>query len=126
MTKLHQRVQLSAEWISAYAKSIGAPMQTLNGVLIAPATMPVIFWKGFDIPWLHMNKPLIHGSQRFSYEAPITADMTLDCELSLTKIEKKAGKQGELTFYTHSLVCKCEGEHIVTAETVLIAVGGGI
>ncbi|MED5017290.1 MaoC family dehydratase N-terminal domain-containing protein [Paenibacillus chibensis] len=106
-----------------YARSIEAPVQMANGVPVAPATMPVLFWQAFDIPWLNLTEPLIHGTQRFSYEAPITAGMTLECELSLTKVEKKTGHQGELTLYTHTLVCTCEGEPIVTAETVLLSVG---
>ena len=36
---------------------------------------------------------------------------------------QKEGRQGKLTFYIHTLVCRCEGELIVTAETVLIRVG---
>ncbi|SES23579.1 MaoC family dehydratase N-terminal domain-containing protein [Psychrobacillus sp. OK032] len=123
MKKPQQQLYVTSEWISKYAQSIEAPLQTLNGILIAPSTMPIIFWQEFDIPWLKEEIPLIHGTQHFSYEAPIVAGMVLDCELELTKVEKKVGKQGVLTFLTHTLVCKCEGDLIVTAETVLIQVG---
>jgi hypothetical protein len=123
MKTLQQKLHMTAEWISHYAQSIEAPLQTINGKLIAPTTMPIIFWRAIDIPWLKMDVPLIHGTQHFSYTAPITAGMTLDCELALTKVEKKVGRQGVLTFFTHSLVCKCGGDLIVTAETVLIRVG---
>ncbi|MNN88108.1 hypothetical protein D3C81_2057520 [compost metagenome] len=68
---------------------------------------------------------MIHGSQSFLYEGPIFAGMILDCELSLSKIEKKTSRHGELTLYTHSLICKCNDEHIVTADTVLIQIGDG-
>ncbi|GIP26651.1 hypothetical protein J23TS9_17810 [Paenibacillus sp. J23TS9] len=123
MKRIQHQIYITAEWISQYADSIEAPLQSIHGNLIAPATMPVIFWQAFDIPWLNMKAPLIHGSQRFSYEAPITAGMILDCELALTNVERKAGKQGILTFFTHTLVCRCDGELIVTADTVLIRVG---
>lgn len=123
MKQLRHQLQITDTWIMEYARSIEAPVQMANGVPVAPATMPVLFWQAFDIPWLNLAEPLIHGTQRFSYEAPITAGMTLECELSLTKVEKKTGRQGELTLYTHTLVCTCEGEPIVTAETVLISVG---
>ncbi|MEC0372263.1 FAS1-like dehydratase domain-containing protein [Paenibacillus chibensis] len=123
MKQLRHQLQITDTWIMEYARSIEAPVQMVNGVPVAPATMPVLFWQAFDIPWLNLTGPLIHGTQRFSYEAPITAGMTLECELSLTKLEKKTGRQGELTLYTHTLVCTCEGEPIVTAETVLISVG---
>lgn len=125
MNKLRKRIYLSAETIAQYAESIESPLQTANGELIAPATMPIIFWEEFDIPWLPVNEPLIHGSQQFTYEARLTAGMTIDCELSLHTVEKKAGRQGNLTLYTHSLVCTSENNLIVTAETVLISMGEG-
>lgn len=125
MNELHKRIYVSAESITRYAKSIEFPVPTSSGELIAPATMPIIFWSEFDIPWLPMNGPLIHGSQQFIYEEPLTAGMTLNCELSLHKVEEKAGRQGNLTLYTHSLVCTRENNLIVTAETVLIFVGDG-
>ncbi|WP_339245718.1 MaoC family dehydratase N-terminal domain-containing protein [Paenibacillus sp. FSL F4-0243] len=123
MNSVRHQILMTAEWISDYAQSIEAPVQTTNGNLIAPSTMPIIFWQAFEIPWLSKGEPLLHGSQRFSYQAPITAGMTLDCELALTSKVQKDGRQGKLTFYTHTLVCKCEDELIVTAETVLIRVG---
>lgn len=124
MKKVQQQLTITAEWITQYAHSIDAPLQKIHGKLMAPATMPIIFWQEFNIPWLDSYKPLIHGSQDFSYEIPLIADMVLDCELSLTKVERKAGRQGWLTLLTHTLICTCEGEPIVTAETVLIRVGG--
>jgi hypothetical protein len=123
MNSIHHQIYVTAEWISDYAHSIEAPVQTYKGNLIAPSTMPIIFWQAFDIPWLSKGEPLLHGTQKFSYQAPITAGMTLDCELALTSKAQKDGRQGKLTFYTHTLVCKCEDELIVTAETVLIRVG---
>ncbi|WP_438350735.1 FAS1-like dehydratase domain-containing protein [Paenibacillus sp. FA6] len=123
MNRVQHRLHITTEWITDYAASIEAPLQTIHGDLIAPATMPIIFWQAFDIPWLHIEAPLIHGSQQFSYKTPITAGMNLDCELCLTNVEKKEGRQGRLTFYTHTLECTCDGALIVTAETVLISVG---
>jgi hypothetical protein len=120
---LRHQIHMTAEWITQYAQSIDHPLHTINGNLVAPATMPIIFWQVFNIPWLSMNAPLIHGTQHFSYQAPITAGMILDCELALTHVVEKEGRQGTMTFYTHTLVCRCEGELMVTAETVLIRVG---
>lgn len=125
MNSIFHQIHVTADWITEYAQSIEAPLQTMNGRLIAPATMPIIFWQKFDIPWLSKDTPLIHGTQHFSYQAPICAGMIVECELSLTDITQKEGRQGTLTFYTHKLVCSCEGEHLVSAETVLIRVGDG-
>lgn len=124
MNRVQQQLHVTSEWISQYAQSIDAPLQTMDGKSIAPSTMPIIFWQEFDIPWLTEYRALIHGTQRFSYERPITAGMLLDCELTLTNVEEKVGKQGMLTFLTHMLVCKYNDDLIVTAETVLIQVGG--
>ncbi|WP_391206404.1 MaoC family dehydratase N-terminal domain-containing protein [Psychrobacillus sp. L4] len=123
MKRLHEQLYVSDEWISRYAESIESPVQTIKGKLVAPSTMPIIFWQEFNIPWLKKDVSLIHGTQQFSYKDPILAGMTLDCELTLTKVDKKVGKQGMLTFLTHTLACKSGGNLIVTAETVLIQVG---
>lgn len=123
MNMVQQQLYVTDEWISRYAQSIEAPLQKIDGKFIAPSTMPIIFWQEFDIPWLKEARALIHGTQRFSYETPITAEMVLDCELTLTNAEEKVGKQGMLTFLTHTLVCKCKDDLVVTAETVLIQVG---
>jgi len=43
MNSVRHQIHMSAEWISNYAQSIEAPLQTINGNLIAPSTMPIIF-----------------------------------------------------------------------------------
>ncbi|KOR89569.1 FAS1-like dehydratase domain-containing protein [Paenibacillus solani] len=123
MSPVQQRLYITAQWITQYAQCIEAPLQRIDGDLIASATMPIIFWQAFDIPWLDPLEPYIHGSQNFSYVTPIREGMVLDCELTLTKVERKAGRQGGLTLLTHTLTCACNDEPIVTAETVLIRVG---
>ena len=65
MNSVSHEIHVTAEWISEYAQSIEAPLQRMNGNLIAPATMPIIFWQVIDIPWLSMDTPLIHGTQHF-------------------------------------------------------------
>lgn len=123
MNRVQKQLNISAQWISRYAHGIEAPLQRIDGDLIAPATMPIIFWQEFDIPWLDPLEPYIHGSQTFSYVAPIREGMVLDCELSLIKVDRKAGRQGVLTLFSHTLTCIYDGKLIVTAETVLIQVG---
>ena len=123
MNSIRYQVHLTEDAIIQYANSIEAPLQRIGSMLIAPSTMPITFWKTCDVPWLSKLGTLIHGKQQFHYDAPLTAGMDLDCDLSLTKVEKKQGRQGALTLYTHSLICTCEGKRIVTVETVLISVG---
>ncbi|MBO7744367.1 MaoC family dehydratase N-terminal domain-containing protein [Paenibacillus sp. MWE-103] len=123
MNSVRFQVHLAEESIIHYANGIKAPLQRIDGALIAPSTMPITFWKRTDAPWLDMPEPLLHGTQHFHYKAPLTAGMELDCLLALTKIEQKPGRRGNLVLYTHSLTCACAGRSIMTAETVLISVG---
>lgn len=124
MNSLRFQVHLSEEAIVQYAASIGAPLQRIGGVLTAPSTLPITFWQIADVPWLvDIPEPLIHGTQQFHYEQPLKAGMKLNCELSLTKVEHKAGRQGAMTLYTHFLACTCDDQRMVTVETVLISVG---
>ncbi|MBP1999905.1 hypothetical protein J2Z69_000924 [Paenibacillus shirakamiensis] len=122
MNKLHHRFELSATSIMEYAKSIGADLQMVDGTLIAPSTMPIIFWTAFDVPWLNTDLPILHGKQQFYYEAPLEAGMMLDCELSLIQMERKSGRRGELTLYTHMLTCSYNGRLLMSSETILISV----
>ncbi|SFJ17076.1 N-terminal half of MaoC dehydratase [Paenibacillus sp. UNC496MF] len=123
MNSVRFQVHLAENAIIQYANRIEAPLQRIDGALIAPSTMPITFWKRTDAPWLDMPEPLVHGTQQFNYKAPLTAGMDLDCLLSLTKVEKKTGRRGDLVLYTHSLICSYAGQSIMTAETVLISVG---
>ncbi|SDW11210.1 MaoC family dehydratase N-terminal domain-containing protein [Paenibacillus sp. CF384] len=123
MNSVRFQVHLAEDSIVQYANGIGAPLQRIDGALIAPSTMPIMFWKQIDAPWLDMPESLIHGKQQFTYKAPLTAGMDLDCLLSLTKVENKIGRRGKLILYTHSLTCTYVGQPIMTAETVLISVG---
>ncbi|AZN41626.1 FAS1-like dehydratase domain-containing protein [Paenibacillus albus] len=123
MNSVKLKVHLDEDSIIEYANCIAAPLQRIGGALIAPSTMPITFWKQSDAPWMDLPQSLIHGKQHFDYKAPLTAGMDLDCILSLTKVEKKNGRRGDLVLYTHSLTCTYAGQPIMTAETVLIAVG---
>lgn len=123
---IKRTIHVTEQWISSYAESISAQLQWLNGDLIAPSTMPVAFWREFEIPGMEQDRPLIHGAQHFKYARPVTAGMTLDCELSLIKKENKTGKRGLLTFFTYKLVCSSRDEPVVTSETVLIRIEEGV
>ncbi|WP_379127307.1 MaoC family dehydratase N-terminal domain-containing protein [Paenibacillus sp. sgz500958] len=123
MNRIRFKVQLTEESIIRYANSIHSPLQRIGGVVIAPSTMLVTFWKVENSPWLHTEEVWVHGSQQFYYHAPLLAGMNLECELSLVKVESKNGRQGSLTLYTHSLICYHQGNPIAEAETVLIGRG---
>ncbi|NOU78060.1 hypothetical protein GC101_04120 [Paenibacillus sp. LMG 31459] len=123
MNKIRFQVQLTTDNIVQYAHSIASPLQRIGGAAVAPSTMPVTFWKTADVPWLPMKAAMIHGTQQFTYHAPLMAGMNLNCELTLLAVEHKNGRSGVLTFYTHSLFCCHRGSPIAVAETVLIGRG---
>ncbi|GLX70650.1 FAS1-like dehydratase domain-containing protein [Paenibacillus glycanilyticus] len=114
---------LTLEAVIAYSQSIEAPLQQIRDAWIAPATMPITFWKIADVPWLDPKTTYIHGKQSFAYNAPLTAGSQLDCVLTLTKVETKSGRSGNLELLTHTLTCTCKDKPILTAETVLITIG---
>ncbi|QPQ35582.1 FAS1-like dehydratase domain-containing protein [Lysinibacillus sp. JNUCC-52] len=124
--KATKKITVTAEWIQRYAKSIDAPLQYLHGRLIAPATMPIVFWQQFNHAHFHDTVPVLHGSQQFIYHLPIQEGMVLDCELALSQTEHKQGKQGPMTFNTYTLNCFEQGTEIVQVKTVLIHVGAAI
>lgn len=123
MNKIRFQVQLTMGNIVQYAHSIASPVQRIKGVAVAPSTMPVTFWSIEDVPWLRGKRTMIHGTQKLTYHAPLLAGMNLACELSLLAVERKNGRSGLLTFYTHSLLCYHQGSLIAEAETVLIGRG---
>lgn len=118
-----QRIHVTDEWIREYAQSIDAPLQIVQGKLIAPSTMPILFWQFFKETSNQTSSPILHGSQQFLYKEPITSGMVLDCELTLIKTEKKSGKSGSLTLFTYELIYECEGKNIGITTTTLIQVG---
>lgn len=120
---MQKKITVTAEWIKQYAQSIEFPLQSIGNKIVAPPTMPILFWQLFDVPIFHKNQPVLHGSQQFTYNRPIVEGMVLDCKLQLTKKEQKNGKQGPLTFYTYTLVCYENDEEIAQATTLLIQVG---
>lgn len=121
MNKLEFAYLLAPEAVLAYAQSINAPLQRVDGTWLAPPTMPVTFWTIADAPWLDQDRIFIHGSQSFAYEKPLKAGSNLDCVLTLIRMEQKTGRSGLLTLYTHLLECSCKGERVVSTETVLIS-----
>ncbi|OWA37430.1 hypothetical protein B9G55_05080 [Saccharibacillus sp. O16] len=120
MGELTFTYRLTSQSVLAYARALDMPLSSHSGRWIAPPTMPVVFWNIIDAPWLRPDNSYLHGRQSFVYAKPLLADSTLDCVLILTHSEQKKGRSGPLTLYTHLMTCKCEGEHILSAETVLI------
>ncbi|WP_164908585.1 FAS1-like dehydratase domain-containing protein [Halobacillus litoralis] len=89
-----------------------------------PATMPVTFWKKFDIPWLDGLGGVIHAKQSFEYKTTLVADREYQATLSLDKVETKESSLVMMEFLHHTLsiyhlnVLQCK------VYTTLIVKGG--
>ncbi|MGP4061125.1 FAS1-like dehydratase domain-containing protein [Halobacillus sp. H74] len=68
-----------------------------------PATMPITFWKKFDIPWLNGIEGVIHAEQRFEYKTTLVADREYQATLTLNRIEEKESSLGMMEFLYHTL-----------------------
>lgn len=64
--------------------------------VVAPITMPIIFWQYIDVPWLKNIPVVIHGKQNFSYHEPLIANRTYHCDIQLTNLQNKERKDGSL------------------------------
>ena len=114
---------LTYEFIANYASSIHevnpiyfnkqAAINAGFSDVVAPITMPIIFWQYIDVPWLKNIPVVIHGKQNFSYKEPLLANQTYHCEIQLTNIQTKERKKGsrmqvadhELNVYHNDKVC---------------------
>ncbi|MBM7551485.1 FAS1-like dehydratase domain-containing protein [Thalassobacillus pellis] len=88
-----------------------------------PATMPVTFWRVFDIPWLYNMDGIIHTRQRFYYRRPLIADRAYECKLVLDKMAIKHISIGRVQFLDHTLTISFHEEIHAIAETTLMIKG---
>lgn len=81
--------------------------------VVAPITMPTIFWQYVDVFWLKDVPIIIHGKQNFKYEVPLVANETYECDIQLTNLQTKKRKNGTtmqvadhlLTVRKQNIVC---------------------
>ncbi len=124
MTIRSQLLHITTESILAYAQSIESPEQYIHDQLVAPVTMPILFWRLFEpVHSLNTDEPLVHGYQHFAYQKPITAGMILQCELSLLDVQQKIRPKHELTLFYYRLTGYEEEKLIFIADTTLIKIG---
>ncbi|MCP8967691.1 MaoC family dehydratase N-terminal domain-containing protein [Ectobacillus ponti] len=71
-------------------------MDSLNAALGTeglPPTLPFLFWKLIEVPWLQHAGPIIHGEQSFIYRQPLQLNQTYTVVISLTASREKGNRR---------------------------------
>lgn len=100
-----------------YAKS------TIYGGIIAPPSFPVAIvadsGQGVELPLDYSR--MLHGEQEFIYHRPIRAGDRLSCQMKVTDVYEKEGKNGPMQFLVMDTEMKDqEGELVVISRTNII------
>lgn len=100
-----------------YAKS------TIYGGIIAPPSFPVAIGadsgQGVELPLDYSR--MLHGEQEFIYHRPIRAGDSLSCQMKVTDVYEKEGKNGPMQFLVMDTEMKDqEGELVVISRTNII------
>jgi hypothetical protein len=117
-------VQVTEEMIHSYLRALSidkVKWEQTSEKIIAPPTLPIIFWQFADIFWLdHFYESIIHGEQSFNYEKPILAGESYTCLITLKKIYYKEGKSGFLQLLDHELIGKNDQNEFRALSTLMI------
>ncbi|WP_019240962.1 MULTISPECIES: MaoC family dehydratase N-terminal domain-containing protein [Bacillus] len=100
-----------------YAKS------TMYGGIIAPPSYPVAIGadrdQGINLPLDYSR--MLHGEQEFIYNRPIRPGDKLYCQMKVTDVYEKEGKNGPMQFLVIDTEMKDEaGELVVISRTNII------
>ena len=100
-----------------YAKS------TIYGGIIAPPSFPVAIGadssQGIELPLDYSR--MLHGEQEFIYQRPIRPGDRLYCQMKVTNVYEKEGKNGPMQFLVMDTEMKDEaGELVVISRTNII------
>jgi len=113
---LQQQIHLTDEWIKSYAMAIESPTIRIDGKLMAPSTMIVIFWQLFPESPIARHEMWQHVKQKCTYQTPLLANMTLDCQLE--QVKRKKIKHALYKMF--KLSCFNEGQLIAESYTTLM------
>lgn len=119
--------------IRQFAEAIGDPnplyvdeeyaKSTIYGGIIAPPSFPVAIGtdsgQGIKLPLDYSR--MLHGEQEFIYQRPIRAGDRLYCQMKVTNVYEKEGKNGPMQFLVMDTEMKDEaGELVVISRTNII------
>lgn len=124
-------VTLTREFVRSYARAIHeenpiyfdkqAAQKASYADVVAPITMPIIFWQYLDVFWLKNVPIVIHGKQNFQYHMPLIANNSYQCDIQLTNLQKKRRKNGSIMqIADHLLTVRKENDLYGTFLTTLL------
>lgn len=100
-----------------YAKS------TVHGGIIAPPSFPVAISpdNGEELDLGLDYRRMLHGEQQFIYTRPIRPGDVLKCQLKVSDVYEREGKNGKMEFLVLDTEITDEaGNHVVTSRTNII------
>lgn len=97
--------------------------KTVHGGIIAPPTFPIAMSEESDEDLdlgLEYSR-MLHGEQRFIYTRPIRPGDVLTCQLKVTDVYEREGKNGTMEFIVMDTeMTDAAGAHVVTSRTNII------
>ena len=97
---------------------------TVHGGIIAPPTFPVAISpddneEQFDLGLDYRR--MLHGEQQFIYTRAIRPGDVLHCQLKVTDVYEREGKNGPMEFLVlDTEIADAAGNHVVTSRTNII------
>lgn len=96
---------------------------TVHGGIIAPLTFPIAITSdsGEELDLGLDYRRMLHGEQQFIYTRPIRPGDVLHCQIKVTDVYEKDGKNGKMEFIVMDTEMKdAEGNHVVTSRTNIV------
>lgn len=133
LTGPHYVFEVEKRHIRQFAQAIGDPnplyvdeafaKSTSYGGIIAPPSFPVAIGadsgQGINLPLDYSR--MLHGEQEFIYQRPIRSGDRLHCQMKVTNVYEKEGKNGTMQFLVMDTEMKDEnGELVVISRTNII------
>lgn len=125
--------QVDSRHIRQFAQAIGDtnPLYTdeeyakttIHGGIIAPPTFPIVVGQesGGDLDLGLDYRRMLHGEQQFIYSRAIRPGDILTCQLKVTNVYEREGKNGKMEFLVMDTeMVDNENNHVVTSRTNII------
>lgn len=96
---------------------------TVHGGIIAPPTFPIAIKpeNGEELDLGLDYRRMLHGEQQFIYTRAIRPGDVLHCQLKVTDVYEREGKNGKMEFLVlDTEIHDANGKHVVTSRTNIV------
>lgn len=96
---------------------------TVHGGIIAPPTFPIAIKpeNGEELDLGLDYRRMLHGEQQFIYTRAIRPGDVLHCQLKVTDVYEREGKNGKMEFLVlDTEIQDAQGQHVVTSRTNIV------